>query len=126
MATFAHWEGDFFVYKTNRGVSAGGMALVAIHTCRRVRVERLPFSKEDVKVVVKTLPLGNISVAFQAIFIRDGAGQRSWLRVLLADKSHQVFRAKHHGSRSTERSITGMAIDAASFFLCMKACQVGW
>lgn len=63
---------------------------MTVYTGRSFGVERLPFGEEDVKVVVKILTLGNVPMAFQAISIRDGAGQGSWLRVVIADESHQV------------------------------------
>jgi hypothetical protein len=66
------------------------VALVAIHTCRCLWVKGLPFGEEEVKMVIKILLLGNIPMAFQAISIRDRAGQRSRLRVMPADESQQV------------------------------------
>lgn len=69
------------------------MTLVTVYTRRSFGVERLPFGEEDVKVVVKILTLGNVPMAFQAISISDRAGQGSWLRVVIADESHQVLCA---------------------------------
>ena len=92
MAPITYLSSDISIKETDRDIAVGGMALVAIYTSSGFRIERLPFGKQNVKMVVKALSLSQIRMAFQAIIILDGAGQWSWLGVVFANKSHQILR----------------------------------
>ena len=90
MATFTYDGSFFFIDKCDGGISIRGVAPVAVHARRSIRIECLPFGKENVKVVVKRLPLGDVPVALQAIAIRYGAGHRGGLSVMFAHESHKI------------------------------------
>ena len=90
MAALANLAGGLLVQESQAGLAIGSVALVAVDAAGRAGVTRLPLGQEYVEVVVEILALGHRSMTFQAVGIRDRAGQRGGLFVIMGDEGQQV------------------------------------
>ena len=76
------------------------------------------------EVVIEILPLGDITVAFEAICIRDWTCERSRLGEMLAVKCRQIPGTQRQSSDSPKWTTSRMAVDTARLFSEVEARQV--
>ena len=126
MAAFALFLGGFNTDPHNVRATVGGVGAVTVNAGGGLfGACLLPTGQQRVKMVFKSLRLPDVTVAFQAIFIGDGVGQRRGLGVVSADERQRVAHTQFERVDSAGFSFSAVALNAVHAFGSVRRGEVG-